>query len=268
MEEFTSFVVAHGYLLLAGWVCLDQLGIPIPAIPVLIAGGAVASTGELDLVAALIAASAGSLLSDLIWFEAGRRRGTIVLRVLCKVSLEPDSCVRNTQEIFARYGTRSLLFAKFIPGYQTMAPPLAGMSGMSLIRFLAFDLPGAVLWSGSFMAVGFLFSDQLDSAYRVVSEFGSLTLLILVGGLVAYVAWRFYHRRRYIRHLRMQRIEPDALMALLAEDPDVALFDLRSAMEIEMEPRRIQGAQVLSFDELDDRHEEIPRDREIILYCT
>ncbi|MBW2697373.1 MAG: sulfurtransferase, partial [Deltaproteobacteria bacterium] len=81
-------------------------------------------------------------------------------------------------------------------------------------------------------------------------------------------AWRFYHRRRYIRHLRMQRIEPDALMALLAEDPDVALFDLRSAMEIEMEPRRIQGAQVLSFDELDDRHEEIQRDREIVLYCT
>jgi len=268
MEEFTSFVVAHGYLLLAGWVFLDQLGVPIPVIPVLIAAGAVASTGQLNLAAAVAAASLGSIPSDLIWYEAGRRKGAKILRLLCKITIEPDSCVRGTEDIFGRHGARSLLFAKFVPGYQTMAPPLAGMSGMSIRRFLAFTVPGTVVWVAAFMAVGYVFGNQLDAAYRVVLELGALALYIALGAFAIYIASRTIRRHLFIRHLRTQRIDPDALMTLRDGDTEVVVYDLRSAMEIEIEPRRIEGATVLHLEELDDRHEEIPRDREIILYCS
>ena len=268
MEELTRFIVAHGYLLLAGWVFLDQLGVPIPAFPVLIAAGALVGTGQLHPAAALAAATLGSIPSDLVWYETGRRRGGSVLRLLCRLSLEPDSCVRSTEETFARYGPRSLLLAKFIPGYQTMAPPLAGMSGMSVGRFLAWDIPGAALWSGAFMGLGFVFADQIDGAYQLASALGTQLFVLLALGLVAYVGWKYVHRLRFTRRLRTMRIEPDELMELLASNGGVALFDLRNALAIEVDPRRIPGAQVMSLEDLDARHEEIPRDREIVLYCS
>ncbi len=268
MEEFTQFIVAHGYLLLAGWVFLDQLGVPIPAFPVLIAARALVGTGQLHPAAALAAATLGSIPSDLVWYETGRRRGSSALRLLCRLSLEPDSCVRSTEETFARYGPRSLLLAKFIPGYQTMAPPLAGMSGMSVGRFLAWDIPGAALWSGTFMGLGFVFADQLDGAYQLVSALGTQLFVLLALALVPYIGWKYVHRVRFIRRLRTMRIEPDELKELLVSDAGVLVFDLRNALAMEIDPRRIPGAQVMRLEDLDARHEEIPRDREIVLYCT
>ena len=149
-----------------------------------------------------------------------------------------------------------------------MAPPLAGMSGMPVARFLAFDVPGAVIWSGSFLAIGYLFSNQLDRVYQKIADLGSQSLALLASALVMYIAWRFIRRHLYIRKLRTLRIEPDALVELLAEDPQVSIFDLRSAIEIEMDPRQIRGAKVMSLEELHQRHDEIPRDREIVLYCS
>ena len=268
MEEIAPFIVAHGYLLLAGWVFLDQLGVPIPAVPVLIAGGALVGSGELHPAAALAATTLGSIPSDLLWYETGRRRGGAVLRLLCKLSLEPDSCVRRTEETFARYGARSLLLAKFIPGYQTMAPPLAGMSGMSVGRFLAWDIPGAALWSAVFMGLGFVFVNQIDTAYQLALTLGLPLFGVLALGLVAYIAWKYFHRIRFIRRLRTLRIEPRELMELLASDAGVLVFDLRNPLTMEIDPRRIPGAQVMRLEDLDARHEEIPRDREIVLYCT
>jgi membrane protein DedA with SNARE-associated domain len=265
MEQFTHVIVTHGYLLLASWVFLDQLGIPIPGVPVLIAAGALVGTGQLHPAATLAAATLGSIPGDLLWFELGRRRGGSVLRLLCKLSLEPDSCVRSTQNSFARHGPRSLLVAKFVPGYQTMAPPLAGMS---VGRFLAWSVPGAALWSGAFMGLGFIFADQIDDAYRVASELGTQLLVLLALGLVSYVGWKYLQRVRFIRQLRTMRIEPHELHELLAAEEPVSVFDLRDGLAIEVDPRRIPGARLLNLDELDVRHAEIPRDREIVLYCT
>ncbi len=267
MEEFTQFIVVHGYLVLAGWVFLDQIGVPIPAVPVLIAGGALVGTGQLHPAGALAAATLGSIPSDLLWYEMGRRRGGSVLRLLCKLSFEPDSCVRSTEETFGRYGPRSLLLAKFIPGYQTMAPPLAGMSGMSIGRFLSWDIPAAALWSGAFMGLGFVLADQIDDVYQLASTLGAQLFVLLGLGLIAYIAWKYVHRVRFIRRLRTLRIEPDELRQLLTSG-GVALFDLRNALAIEVDPRRIPGARVMSLEDLDARHEEIPRDREIVLYCS
>jgi len=268
VEEFSTFVVAHGYWLIAGWAFMDQLGIPFPAIPVLVAGGALAGTGQLDFATALAAATLGCIPSDLIWYEAGRRRGGSVLRTLCRLSLEPDSCVSSTERTFLRHGPRSLLFAKFIPGYQTLAPPLAGMTGVPLGRFLLFDIPGAFLWSAAFLGLGLIFHDQIDAVFRLASELGTTFLELLVAGLVAYVIRKFYHRQRFLSELRTRQIEPAELKLLLEGEDEVAIIDLRSELAIELQPERIPGAQVFSLEQLESRHHEIPREREIILYCT
>lgn len=268
MEGFSEFVMAHGYLLIGVWVFSDQLGIPVPAIPVLITGGALAGSGELNFGIMVASATLGSLPSDVIWYEAGRRKGSSVLRLLCRVSLEPDYCVRSTEETFTRHGPRSLLLAKFIPGYQTLAPPLAGMSGMSLTRFLAYDIPSAVLWSGTFIGIGLVFADQLDRVYQTVSELGSWLLVLLVCGLVAHIAWKFYQRQRFIKGLRTARILPTELRQLIEEGREPALYDLRNTLAIEMNPHRIPNAQIVTFEDIGTRHVEIPRDRDIILYCS
>jgi membrane protein DedA with SNARE-associated domain len=263
--------VEHGYLLIFAWIFLDQVGVPVPAIPVLMTVGAVAGRGQLDLGPLLIASTAGAIPADLLWYESGRRRGHSVLRTLCRISLEPDSCVRNTEDTFVRYGKRSLLLAKFIPGYQTLAPPLAGMSGMRLGSFLLYDIPGAMLWSAAFLGLGFAFHGQIDHVYQLASELGWWLLVLLAGGLAGYMLWKGVHRRRFLRSLRIARIEPHELNKLLntPESPDaLAIFDLRSALSIEMEPCRIPGAKVMDLEELDARHDEIPRGREVIIYCN
>jgi membrane protein DedA with SNARE-associated domain len=268
LEDISQFVVAHGYGVIVFWVLLDQIGVPIPAIPILITAGAMSGTGQLDLSGVILASTVGCIPSDILWFEAGRRRGSVVLEVLCKISLEPDSCVRGTQNTFERHGLRSLLVAKLIPGYQTLSPALAGMSGISLARFLSFDIPGALLWSIAFVLPGYLLRDQLDWAFQLVSSFGTGLVSLAVGGLVAYVAWKYLHRRHFLRSLRIARMAPEELKQRIDAGEEMAIIDLRNAIVFNLQPVRIPGAQVMAVEELDARHEEIPRDRDIVLYCT
>jgi membrane protein DedA with SNARE-associated domain len=260
--------VEHGYLLIFAWIFLDQVGVPVPAIPVLMTVGAVAGRGQLDLGPLLIASTAGAIPADLLWYESGRRRGHSVLRTLCRISLEPDSCVRSTEETFVRYGPPSLLVAKFLPGYQTLAPVLAGMSGVPVWRFLLFDVPGALLWSLAFIGLGYLLHDQLDWAFDLASELGAGLFGVVGLVLAGYVVWKLLYRQHVIRSLRTARIQPDELRALIDALDPVTVVDLRSALEIELNPQRIPSAHVMSVEELDARHHEIPKDQEVILYCT
>jgi membrane protein DedA with SNARE-associated domain len=162
MSEMLQFLIRNGYIVLFAWVFAEQIGLPLPAIPLLFAAGALAGTGKLNLLVALALAVCASLVGDLIWYEVGRRKGGSVLNFLCRISLEPDSCVRNTESAFARHGARSLLVAKFVPGLSTAAPPLAGIFQMRRGRFLLFDGLGALIWAGAFVGLGFLFSNQLE----------------------------------------------------------------------------------------------------------
>jgi membrane protein DedA with SNARE-associated domain len=268
MEAFSDFVLQYGYAVLAIWVFLDQLGVPIPAIPVLIAVGGLAGSGEFDLTTSLVVSTLASLPSDVIWYYTGRKRGGAVLRTLCRISLEPDSCVRTTENTFEKHGTRSLLIAKFIPGYQTLAPPLAGMAKVPFARFLAYSAIGAVLWSAVFLGVGYALHNQLDYAFGLVSEFGTGFAILIGGSLVGYVAWKFAMRQIFLRQLRIARISPSELKGMLDEGHEVAIVDLRHAFEIELAPYAIPGAQVMSLEEIDEHHERIPRDKDIVLYCT
>jgi membrane protein DedA with SNARE-associated domain len=267
LAELTQILGDYGYLLIFGSVFLDQAGVPIPAPPLLLAAGALAGTGELNLPLAIAAAAAGSLPSDLMWYGLGRRRGFSVLRLLCRVSIEPDSCVRRTENVFDRHGPRSLLVAKFIPGFQTAAPPLAGVFGMPLSRFLAYDGTGALLWSGSFLLLGFAFHDQLGQVLGIAEEFGGRAVALLAGCFVAYLLVKIVNRQLFLRSLRCARVTPEEARELL-DSGEVAVVDLREPIERELDPRSLPGAVNIRVDEIDSRHDEIPRDRDVILFCT
>jgi membrane protein DedA with SNARE-associated domain len=268
MNDTLEFVVRHGYAVLFVWVLAEQLGVPLPAVPMLLAAGALAGAGEINFGIALVIAVAASLISDSIWYELGRRRGSSVLRLLCRISLEPDSCVRRTEEVFARYGARSLLFAKFVPGLNTAAPPLAGIFGMSYIKFLMLNAAGAAIWAGGFGALGYLFAQQIEDVAQLSVGFGQASLWLLVTGLAGYLGWRWYQRRSFVRGLRVARITPEELKKKLDAGEPLTIIDLRHPLDVLPYPQTLPGALRIAPEELPTRQAEIPRDRGIVLYCT
>jgi membrane protein DedA with SNARE-associated domain len=268
LEEITGFLIRHGYLMLFALVFAEQVGLPLPAVPILLAAGALAGAGQLNFGLTILLALIASLLSDLLWYQIGRSRGSKVLNFLCRVSLEPDSCVRLAENTFTRYGPRSLLVAKFLPGFNTLAPPMAGITGMSLPGFLLCDGLGALIWAGSFEVLGYLFSDQLEQVAGYALQLGSLLLVLLAGGLIAYIVWKYIRRRRFIRELRIARITPEELKRILDAGEQIFIVDLRHPIDHETVPFVIPGALRLVAEELEERNTEIPRDRDVVLYCT
>lgn len=268
MNETLEFVVRHGPLLVFAAVFVEQLGVPLPAAPWLLACGSLAATGQIHWGLAIAAATFGSLLADAIWFSLGRYRGQRVLKFLCRVSLEPDSCVRRTEDFFARYGVGGVIVAKFFPGLSTLASPLAGSSGMKASRFFFFDALGALGYAGSFVFLGALFSKQLEQIIGALGSLGHGALGVLVGLVALYVGYKYFQRRRLLAELRMARITVDDLHQMLEAGASPVILDLRSLAEVERNPLLIRGARHMSVDELETRHHEIPRDRDIILYCS
>jgi membrane protein DedA with SNARE-associated domain len=184
------------------------------------------------------------------------------------VSLEPDSCVRRTESIFERYGVRSLLVSKFVPGLAMVAPPLAGSFGMGVLRFLLLSAAGAFVYTGTFAGLGYLFSTQLEMIAERSLRLGEGLVVVLGGSLAAYVLGKYWQRRRFVRGLRTARITPEELKERLDAGEEVFIVDLRHLLDVEADPQHIPGAVHLSPDHLDARHTEIPRDRDIVLYCT
>ena len=268
MDDVFRFLVRHGYTLLFVWVAVEQIGFPLPAIPLFLAGGALAGAGRLNFGVIIGTAVLASLLSDMAWYEIGRRKGMKVLNLLCRMSLEPDSCVRRTEDVFTRHGVRSLLVAKFLPGLSTAAPPLAGIFRMRRSRFVFFDGVGAAIWAGAFAGLGWLFSDRLERLAVQAARLGTWVLVILLTSLAAYVLWKYIHRQRFLRRLRIARITPEELKQKLDAREDVMIVDLRHSMDFEAEPHVIPGAMRMSAENLEGRHHEIPRNRDVILYCT
>jgi len=265
LEQAADFLIRHGYVVLFGWVLLEQMGLPIPAAPLLVAAGALARAGKMNLTFAVVLAFVAVILADLFWYSLGRYRGGRILKLLCRISLEPDSCVRRTENLFIRHGVRSLLIAKFIPGLNTAAPSLAGVFRMPVRRFLIFDFLGGFFWVATVTSVGLIFSDQLE---QIALRWGGWLVAVLAGGLAAYVLWKFIQRRRFLRRLRIARITPKELMDKLTAQEKISIVDLRQPMDIEAFPQMIPGALRIAMEEIEERHGEIPRDRDIVLYCS
>ncbi len=264
-----EIVFHYGYAMLFVFVFAEQIGLPIPAVPVLLGVGALAGAGRMSIALALAVALAASLPADLAWYEMGRRRGGRILGVLCRVSLEPDSCVRATENLFARRRTLAVVIAKFLPGLSTLAPPLAGIVGMTRHRFVLLDATGALVWSGAWLALGFALTDAVDTVVVIANHAGNGVSLVAGVALVAYVVGKFVRRQLFVRHHRMARIAPEELKRRIdAGDESVTIIDTRSALDASVMPFGIPGALRIPAEEIDRRHHELPRDRDVVLYCT
>lgn len=259
------------YLAIFLIVLAEQLGLPIPSLPILVGAGALAGSGRVSLPQVIAVVIIAALAGDLVWYELGRRKGSRVLRFLCRVSLEPDSCVRNTQDTFVRRGAWSLVIAKFVPGLNTLAPPLAGVIRMPFRKFLLLDIAGILLWALSFIGLGFVFSKQLERVVLYSDEMRNLLVILIVGGFAAYIGWKYYQRRRFFAQLHADRITPDDLRAKLDAGEQVVIVDLRHHLDLEQSHDVIPGAlriHVNDKGELDHRATELPLDRDIVLYCA
>jgi membrane protein DedA with SNARE-associated domain len=268
VDDTTAYLIQHGYVVLFAWVAAEQLALPVPSEPVLLAAGALAGAGLLTLPFVIAVGVGAALLSDVIWYEIGRARGSQVTRLLCRIALEPDSCVRRSQETFARYGKGALLVAKFVPGLNTVMQPLAGILGMPRSRFLLVDALGALLWVGAYGGLGYLLSDYVERVAASARHLGGLFVAIALGGLALYIGGKYLRRQRFIRRLRIARITPVELKRKLETGEAVMVVDLRHALDFEADPVMIPGALHLSPEDLEQRAQAIPRDREVVLYCT
>jgi membrane protein DedA with SNARE-associated domain/rhodanese-related sulfurtransferase len=244
-----------------------QAGLPVPAYPTLIVTGALAARGGYSLPALLGTAVAASLIADLSWYSLGRRVGGPVLRTLCRISLSPDSCVRQTEAIFTRWGAQSLMVAKFIPGFASVATAMAGVLRVPLWRFIPSDAIGAALWSGVAIALGYIFRNAIDDVLTVLQELGKIGLVLIVLAFFAYLFWKWLQRKRFIRQLIMDRISVDEVRRLMDEGRLGMVIDVRSPMSQQV-TGRIPGAvtvdpQNLKFDLI-----AVEPQSEVVVYCA
>ncbi len=237
MSELFHFLIQHGYAFLFVWVLIEQLGLPIPSAPLLLTAGAVAGAGRLSLLLVFVVTVSAAALSNLLWYEIGRWRGCRILHTLCRISLDKDACVHQTKKIFARYGYRSLLGAKFIPGLSTLTPPLAGIMGMPVGTFLLFDSLGALAWVGIFSGLGFQFGQQIEQIAANMSVISTWIGGGAAAGLGAYIGWKYVQRRRFYRHVAIARITPEEVKAKIEAREDPVILDVRNPFEVEIEPR-------------------------------
>jgi membrane protein DedA with SNARE-associated domain/rhodanese-related sulfurtransferase len=257
-----------GLALVVGNVLLDQIGLPVPAVPTLIVAGAVAADyhwwgGELFLGAA-----AACVIADLGWYVAGRLYGSRVMKMLCRISLTPDSCVSETLLRFERWGAGAIVVAKFVPGLAIVAPPLAGALRMGWLRFVGLSAIGAALWVGTFLGAGMLLKPQLDRWLPRVADFGGIAVAAIGVLLAGYIAFKWWERHRFYAMLRMARISVTELYQLMEAQLTPLIVDVRSQSARALDPRRIPGALHMPLDEVSAHVRELPRDRDIVVYCT
>ncbi len=267
MDNVIPFLIEHGYTVLFLWAFMETMGLPIPAAPLFVAIGALAGAGQMNLFFSIGLGVFAALLADVFWYSIGRLRGLQVLSLLCRISLEPDSCVRETENIFVRYGIRSLLIIKFLPGFSAVSTPLAGIIHMRLPLFLFLDGLGAVLWVGVYTFIGYIFSEELDHALAVVSGMGKTLLVIVAAALSLYILWKYALRRRFLRQLSIARITPEELKRKLDSGEDVLIIDVRHPVDFKADPSIIPGALRIPLERF-ETNQDVPRGREVVVYCT
>lgn len=264
----TELLAQYGLWLLFAVVLAEQLGLPIPAVPLVMLAGARVAEDPLYGVLALAVAVAASALGDAAWYVAGRLHGHRVLRLLCRISLSPDTCVRQSESTFTRYGIATLVIAKFVPGLSTLAPPLAGALGMKPSAFMLFNTAGAVLWAGAALLLGLLFAAQIDAVLGALAEMGVYAAALVAVLLALYIGWRWLDRRRALRQLQSERVAPEDLLAMLDRGDAVTVVDVRSGLITEAEPVRIPGALHIELEQIASQLHRLPRDLPLIVYCA
>ncbi|QRY79087.1 VTT domain-containing protein [Pseudomonas sp. PDNC002] len=266
MHELQPLIQQHGLTLLFFNVLLEQLGLPIPAYPALIVAGALALQGSgVPLGEALAVAVCACLIADLIWFCAGRRFGGFMLRSVCKVSLSPDSCIRQSQSLYLRIGPRALLISRFLPGASALTTTMAGMMRTPLPRFLAYDCAGAALWAGSALMLGSIFSSAVDRVLGWLTQYASVGIAALLGAFALFIAWKLWQRANLLRRTsRIPRISVDELRARLDAGKPPLILDVRAQFDDEAIP----GSIAFNIDAPLDELRGSLGDRDVVIYCA
>lgn len=268
MQQLIDLFDQHGPLLVFINILLEQLGIPLPAVPGLLVAGALSAEGRLYWPTVLILAVLASGMANFIWFLAGKRFGIRILALMCRISISPDSCVSRTSNAFTRWGVASLLVARFIPGLSSVASPLAGAMGLPAGRFILFDTLGTTLWAGTAIAAGALLHRQVDAVITALESIGSLALLVIGGLFALYITYRWLERQTLLRFVRKHRIDVAELRKLVDKGQAPLIVDVRSASLREGDTRRIPGALEMELEEVRHMLADVPKDREIVFYCS
>ncbi len=267
-HEIILLIAQYGLLLVFCNVLIEQLGVPVPAVPTLVVAGALASNGHFPAISVLVVAVLACLLGDLIWYWAGRRFGAGVMRTICRISLSPDSCVKQSELRFQRWRGRVLVIAKFVPGLSTVAPPLVGAMGLRLPGFLLLDGLGSLLWAGLAIGLGYLFAAQIDQLLSTLASAGTLAFEGLLCLLALYILVKWWQRRRLLRALRMARITVDELNQAIEQGQAPVVVDVRSETARMLDTRVIPGALLADLDGVALAIGHLPSDRELVIYCS
>jgi membrane protein DedA with SNARE-associated domain len=263
-----SLLIEYGYLILLVWVFADQVALPLPSEPILVGAGVLAGTGSLDIVTAGLLATGAALSADFGWYVIGKRRGRPILKFLCKLSMEPDYCVRQTGVTFQRYGPMTILVSNFVPGLQTLIPPLAGVFSVPFVPFAGLRLAGTIIWVATFMLPGYYFADQAAAFLSQSTEILTGAVIAFGVAVLVFMAYKFIRRQWFLRALKVDVIHPEVLKTELDAGESPHIIDLRGRVEIESFPHTIPGASVIPIEEIDDHLEALSQKRDLILYCT
>ena len=267
MSHLIELLQQYGLGLVFLNVLALQAGLPLPAYPTLIVAGALAAAGGTPVYQLVGVGVAGALIADSGWYIAGRKFGMRILGTLCRVSLSQDTCVRQTESIFQRFGPSSMLFAKFVPGFASVATAMAGAIRLSYLKFVAFDAVGATLWVGVGVGLGYLFRDAIGELMAKLSSLGKYGVMLVVAGFALYILVKWYQRYVFTKQLRMDRVTVDELRNLIDEKKVQALVDVRSALT-QAATGRIPGARAIDMKKIDEGFKDVPVEGEVIVYCA
>jgi membrane protein DedA with SNARE-associated domain/rhodanese-related sulfurtransferase len=268
MSDLLQFVLNYGYIVIFCITFAEQIGLPLPALPLLIGMGALSRSGDSSFALVVATATIASLAADFIWYRLGRLHGRSVLRLICRISLEPDYCVRRTEDAFERLGLWALLPAKFIPGFNAATVPLAGMMKTPPLRFLAFDIAGVTLWSGTYTSVGYVFSHEVQQIIMYLSTLGTSLVILIALTLTGYIAYKLEQRRRFLKALSIKRMTPEELKAKIDANENILIVDTRNRLDRNTDPVRIPGAFHILPEHVEFQRQDIDFNREIVIYCT
>nr|WP_199535710.1 DedA family protein/thiosulfate sulfurtransferase GlpE [Dyella psychrodurans] len=263
-----ELIAEYGVLLVFLNVLVEQAGAPLPAVPTLVVAGALISAGKLPLVPVLLVALIACLLSDLVWYWAGRHFGAAVLRTLCRISLSPDSCVKQSELRFQRWGGQILLIAKFVPGLSTIAPPMVGALKLRPHVFLFLDGLGSLIWAGVMVGLGYVFAQQIDHVLMMLASAGIVAIEFVGALLMAYILVKWWQRRRLLLSLRLARITVDELHGMIEGGEEPVVVDVRSQATRVVDNRIIPGAVMVNLGGIEQELDHVPIDRAVVIYCS
>jgi membrane protein DedA with SNARE-associated domain/rhodanese-related sulfurtransferase len=268
MHDLVPLLIAHGAILVFAFTLAARAGAPVPAAPLLVVAGGLTWDGRLSLALVMGISIVANVMGDALWYQAGRWRGHRVMKLLCQISLSPDTCVRQSEGILTRWGGSSLIAAKFLPGVSVVAAPMAGAMGMTWRRFLAFDVLASAIWSALYLVLGMLFARQIDRVLDVMSGTGKVAAIVVLAALALLLAGRWARRRWMTSERFAPRITVHELRELIRRGESPVVIDVRSQNPLFGDTQRVPGAIALTLAELPAAARSLPREREIVLYCN